>query len=418
MSVKDTKLYDLLGIAPNANENEIKKAYRKMAMKFHPDKNPDAGDKFKEISFAYEVLNDPEKKELYDKYGEEGLKEGGGMSGMDPEDLFSMFGFPFGGARRGGPGPRTGQKRKGKDTGYAFPVTLEDLYNGKHAKFPLKKTVTCSGCAGKGSSKPNSVTKCTHCEGRGVTVTLRHLGFGMVQQLQERCRQCNGEGEVIRPKDRCKQCSGNKVVEESKQLDVYVDKGMKHGTKITFAGEGDQIPDILPGDVIIVLQQEKHSVFTRQGNDLLIEKKISLVEALVGFQFTVKHLDGRTLVITLPRGEIVKPGDIKSVENEGMPHLGNPFEKGRLLVKFDIKFPENGSITPEMSKHLELALGKVTPVTGIPADAENVTLKSSGSSDKGRSKYSREVYEDDDEDEDDEDEDDPRGGPGVACHQQ
>jgi len=416
---KHTKLYEILEVPTTASSQEITKAYRKMAMKFHPDKNPDAGDKFKEISFAYEVLNDAEKREIYDKYGEEGLREGGG-GGMDQDDLFShifgmggMGGFPFGG--RGGPrgGPRASQKRKGKDKGYGYPVTLEELYKGKQAKHPLSRMVLCSGCEGKGTNKPRGSSKCTNCDGSGVQMTMRHLGFGMVQQLQEKCRSCDGEGEVIRAKDRCPQCKGNKVKEEVKQLDVYIDAGMKHGQKIVFNGEGDQLPDIIPGDVIFVLQQEKHPVFTREGSDLHITKKISLIEALVGVQFVVEHLDGRRLLVTSNKGEIVRPGDVKSIEGEGMPTNGNIFEKGKLFIRFDVEFPADGSIDAKAAQSLCTSLGAPHKVDESK-EYERVTLraetarKSARGEEQGRN-------DDMEEDEEEEDEDGPRG---VQCHQQ
>jgi len=255
---KSTQLYDILGLTPDASDGDIKKAYLKLARQFHPDKNPEGAEQFKEMQFAYEVLSSVEKRELYDKYGEDALKEGG-PGGFDGEDLFSMFGFGhFGHDHRGQRGPR---KRKGKDVYSAFHVTLGDLYNGKETKFKLDKTVICDNCKGKGSAKPNAVTKCKNCEGHGITVTLRPLAFGMVQQLQETCRQCGGAGEAIKQKDKCKTCDGSKVIEESKVLDVYVEKGMRHDQKITFREEGDQIPDIIPGDIVLVVQQEEHPVF-------------------------------------------------------------------------------------------------------------------------------------------------------------
>eukprot|EP01117_Protostelium_nocturnum_P003652 TRINITY_DN14937_c0_g1_i1.p1 TRINITY_DN14937_c0_g1~~TRINITY_DN14937_c0_g1_i1.p1 ORF type:complete len:448 (-),score=187.55 TRINITY_DN14937_c0_g1_i1:64-1407(-) len=419
------KLYDLLELPKTADENEIKKAYRKMAMKYHPDKNPDAGDKFKEISFAYEVLSDPEKREIYDKYGEEGLREGGG-GGMDADDIFShifgmggMGGFPFGG--RGGPGgPRGPQKRKGKDKGFGYPVSLEDLYKGKQAKFNHTKMVLCTDCNGKGANKPGAAVRCSQCHGSGVRTSIRHFGFGMAQQVQEECPSCDGEGETIKPKDRCKSCNGNKFRETTKQLDVYIDPGMKHGEKIVFSGEGDQpSPDILPGDIILVLQAEKHPQFTREGADLHITKKIKLIDALVGAQFVVTHLDGRQLAVSSEPGQIIKQGDVKAIENEGMPKNGNIFEKGKLFVKFDVEFPENGSINAAAVKQLEAALGTATPMPALKGEFEKVSLvqadvKSSGG------KHRREAYEDDDEyaEEDDDDSDDERHGPGVACAQQ
>jgi len=405
-----TRLYEILDIHVEATEQEIKTAYRKMAIKYHPDKNPGSEDKFKEISLAYEILSDPEKKSIYDKYGEEGLKEGGGMD----EDLFNFFGFPFGG-RGGRGGPGRAQKRKGKDVGVAYPVTLEELYNGKHSQFKLEKTVLCNTCSGKGSLSPDSSsTKCQACEGSGITVSLRPLGFGMVQQLQERCRTCHGEGEVIKLKDRCTECKGNKVMEQEKILDVYVEKGMKHGTKITFAGEGDQAPDILPGDVILVLQQKEHPTFKRDKDDLYLEKKISLGEALCGFKLVITHLDGRALLVSSNPGEIIRPGDVKCVEGEGMPQLKNPFTKGKLFIQFEVEFPEDGLFTPEVVKSLAAILPRPSDNLGpLPDDIEQVKLETPSATDgEDEHKHAREAYQDED------DEDQPRGGGGVTCHQQ
>jgi len=417
MSGKHTRLYDILGVTPGADGDAIKKAYLKMARTYHPDKNPEGAEKFKEIQVAYEILSDSEKKEIYDKYGEEGLKEGmGGPGGHD--DLFSFFGFPFARGGPGGPGgPRQGgppRKRKGKDVMTAYAVSLEDLYLGKETKFQIDKTVICPPCKGKGSAKPNSVTKCQGCDGSGITVTMRSLGFGMVQQLQERCRQCGGEGEVIKAKDRCKKCNGNKVIDEAKTLNVFVDKGMQHGQKIVFKEEGDQQPDIIPGDVILVLQQKEHPVFKREGDDLVIEKKIQLVEALCGFQFTITQLDGRHLVIKSREKEIIRPGDIKSVDGEGMPQYKNPLTKGNLLIRFDIEFPADGSITSAAAKALVQALPKPKEAV-VPADAEECYVSSFNVQNGQGRRRGREAYHD--ESSGDEDEGGREGG-GVACHQQ
>jgi len=283
---------------------------------------------------------------------------------------------------------------------------------GKETKFQIDKTIVCPSCKGKGSSKPNAVTKCQPCEGTGITITMRPLGFGMMQQLQERCRQCGGEGEVIKAKDKCKKCTGNKVIEESKTLDVYIDKGMQHGQKIVFKEEGDQLPDIIPGDVILVLQQKEHPIFKRDGDDLLIEKKILLVEALCGFQFAITHLDGRLLVIKSKPGELIRPGDIKSVESEGMPHHKNPTHKGNLLIKFDIEFPADGTINSNAAKSLLQILPK--PQEGvISPDAEECFVSSFNVQSNGR-RRTREAYDEGGSS----DEEGPSGSGGVACHQQ
>jgi len=397
---KETKLYDILGVSPEATPEEIKKAYKKLAIKFHPDKNPTAGDKFQEMTVAYEVLNDPEKRSIYDKYGEEGLREGADGDAFEPSDLFRMF---FGGGGRGG--RARGGKRKGKDVAIAFSVTLEDLYNGKQTKFNLDKTVLCKTCAGKGTTKNGASAKCDNCHGRGIVIKMRHIGFGMVQQIQEQCSACGGSGEMIKPKDRCPDCFGNKTKEEAKTLDVFIDKGMEHGTKVTFDGEGDQHPDIEPGDVILVLQMQDHPVFKRNKHDLLIEKKIKLVEALCGFQFSINHLDGRTLIIKSLPGEVIKPGDIKYIVSEGMPHYKNPFEKGKLLIHFDVEFPDDGFITPEIAKSLQRVLPEGAVLGTMPPDAEEVTISAGSVEDYGQGE------------EEEEEEEDSHGG-RVACEHQ
>jgi DnaJ family protein A protein 2 len=177
-------LYDLLEVSPTATEAELKKQYRKLALKYHPDKNPDAGDKFKDISHAYDVLSDPQKREMYDRFGEEGDQQ---QNGMTPEDLFSHF---FGGGRERRTGPR-----KGKDMMHPLKVSLEDLYKGKVSKLALQKQVICGKCNGKGG-KDGAVQKCTQCKGTGAKTVIRQMGF-MVQQFQTQCDNCSGTGTYI-----------------------------------------------------------------------------------------------------------------------------------------------------------------------------------------------------------------------------
>lgn len=409
-NVVDTKLYDLLGVQPGATENELKKAYRKLAKEYHPDKNPNAGDKFKEISFAYEVLSNPEKKELYDRYGEQGLREGsGGGSGMD--DIFShifgggLFGFMGGQSRS-----RNG-RRRGEDMMHPLKVTLEDLYNGKTTKLQLSKNVLCSSCSGQGG-KSGAVQKCTACRGRGVRVMIRQLAPGMVQQMQSVCSDCNGEGEVINEKDRCKKCEGKKVIKEVKILEVHVDKGMKHGQRITFAGEADQAPGVEPGDIVLVLQEKEHESFQREGNDLHMTHKIGLVEALCGFQFMFKHLDSRQIVVKYPPGKVIEPGSVRVVRGEGMPQYRNPFEKGDLFIKFDVQFPENNWINPEKLTELEDLLPARPESSTIASEAEEVDLQEFDSTRGSGTGQRREAYNDSS------DEESSHHGPGVQCAHQ
>lgn len=199
-----------------------------MAKEFHPDKNPEEGHRFKEISYAYEVLSDPKKRPIYDKYGLKGMQEGGMDGGYGPaENLLSHFfggglfdgglfgGFGMGGMRR---------RQRGEDTVHPLKVTLEDMYMGKTSKLQLSKNVICSTCSGKGSKSGVAMT-CHTCKGCGLKVSYRQLGPGMTQQMQSRCPDCQGEGEIIDEKDRCTSCSGKKVCNETKILEVHVDKG-------------------------------------------------------------------------------------------------------------------------------------------------------------------------------------------------
>ncbi|XP_059524109.1 dnaJ homolog subfamily A member 2 [Myotis yumanensis] len=410
-SVVDTKLYDILGVPPGASENELKKAYRKLAKEYHPDKNPNAGDKFKEISFAYEVLSNPEKRELYDRYGEQGLREGsGGGGGMD--DIFSHI---FGGGLFGFMGNQSRSRngrRRGEDMMHPLKVSLEDLYNGKTTKLQLSKNVLCSACNGQGG-KSGAVQKCSACRGRGVRIMIRQLAPGMVQQMQSVCSDCNGEGEVINEKDRCKKCEGKKVIKEVKILEVHVDKGMKHGQRITFAGEADQAPGVEPGDIVLLLQEKEHEVFQRDGNDLHMTYKIGLVEALCGFQFTFKHLDARQIVVKYPPGKVIEPGCVRVVRGEGMPQYRNPFEKGDLYIKFDVQFPENNWVSPDKLSELEDLLPSRPEVPNIIGDTEEVELQEFDSTRGSGGGQRREAYNDSSDEESS-----SHHGPGVQCAHQ
>ncbi|KAI3647454.1 hypothetical protein MP228_007675 [Amoeboaphelidium protococcarum] len=351
---KETKLYDLLEVKPDASDADLKKSYRKLALRYHPDKNPDAGDQFKEISHAYEVLSDPQKREIYDRYGEEGLNGQGGMGGgMNAEDLFSnIFGGSFfGGAGRGG---RSSGPKRGKDMIHQLRVSLEDLYKGKTAKLALQKNVLCSDCNGRGG-KEGAVSDCGGCRGTGVKVTLRQFG-PMVQQMQQVCNECNGEGQVIKEKDRCKTCAGKKIRGDKKVLEVHIERGMKDGQKIVFNGEGDQQPGVQPGDVVIVLDEKEHPKFSRKNDDLIYKAEIDLLTALAGGKMAIEHLDGHIALVTIVPGEVIKPGDLKTIPGEGMPIYKRSQDYGDLYIQFDIKFPAPNSLTPAQLKSLEKIL--------------------------------------------------------------
>ena len=217
--------YKILGVSKDASQEELKKAYRKLAVKHHPDKGGDP-ETFKEISSAYDVLSDPEKKDLYDKYGKEGVEQGGGGS-RDAEDIFSSL---FGGGRGGGGGRRGPQKTP--PIKHALNVKLEDVYKGKSSKLKITRDVLCKSCSGAGG-QAGFEKSCSTCSGRGAKMMLRQLGPGMMQQIQVPCDSCSGEGKTIDRRLMCKDCSGKKVTKESKIVEVHVDRGVKNGHKVS-----------------------------------------------------------------------------------------------------------------------------------------------------------------------------------------
>jgi len=408
--VKETELYERLSIPPEATTEDIKKAYKKSAMKYHPDKNPnnpDAAEKFKEISEAYEILSDEQKRQMYDKYGKEALKEGSGHSAHDIFEQFFGGGFSsFFGGPRGGP-------RKTEDIVHELQVSLEDIYKGKTTKLSVSRNVVCSTCSGNGTKSGANVGKCKTCDGRGIRLVIKQLGPGMIQQMQTVCPDCGGKGEQIKDEDRCGNCKGKKVIKDKKVLTVYVDKGMKHGQKIVFSGESDEAPGMEPGDIIFVLVEKKHDLFKRNGNDLYMEVSIPLIEALAGFAFTIKHLDDRTLLVKSEKGDIINPGDVKMIPSEGMPKHKSPFEKGNLYLHFNVEFPKAGSLKDPQLQQLEKILPSRRPAPKQTEDMEEVTLaKVSTQDQKSRSDGRRRAGSDDEEEEE--------GGQGqrVQCAQQ
>lgn len=369
--VKETAYYDTFGVDPSADATVIKKAYRKLALKYHPDKNPgneEAATKFKEISFQFSVLSDPEKRQLYDRYGEQGIKEGGGggRGGFSANDIFAQF-FGGGGFGGGRAGPETGP-----DTMYELELTLEQLYNGVTKKLAMRKNVICGDCNGVGGKNPRT---CHQCNGQGRVVIERMMG-PFVQQMQTTCDICQGQGEMINPKDKCQPCNGKKVKQERKIFEVQVTPGMKDDERVVFEGDGDQQPGIEPGDVIIVIKQKKHPVFTRKDQDLYMVMNITLQEALCGFKKHIKHLDApdeRYLMVNVLPGEVIKPGSHKAISGEGMTHIRHRHIKGDIIIKFNVEFPTH--ISHDAALVIEKALGTRSQDTEMNIDAEEVELR-------------------------------------------
>jgi DnaJ homolog subfamily A member 2 len=262
--VDTNKLYETLEIDKNATPKEIKKAYFRLSKLHHPDKGGEEH-KFKEISAAYEILSDPEKRKSYDQYGLEGVDDEGGAAARG-EDLFSMF---FGGSRRGR-GGGGGGPRKGPAVNHPIKVSLEDLYNGKTVKLAVNRKVIVG-----------EVTTCTKCRGQGAVMEVRQIGPGMITQMQRTCSDCSGQGNMAQTKS------------ERKVLEVHVEKGMAHNSKVTFRNMADEVPGLEPGDVNFIIQEKEHELFKRKGADLLVTREISLNQALCGYSVRIMKRDER-----------------------------------------------------------------------------------------------------------------------------
>ena len=325
--VDTTKYYKILGVDKNASKDEIKKAYRNLVRTKHPDKGG-SEEEFQNIQLAYDTLSDENKRKVYDEYGEEGLKEG--MTGEEPTDIFDLF-------TRGG---KKNVKRKTKSVLQAMEVSLEDIFMGKEKYLEIKRYRICKKCKGNGSKDPNANTKCPGCNGKRVKLVVQRMG-NTILQSQQTCPDCRGEGYIIKNEDKCPTCKGQKVNQESKTLKIMLDKGAPDGKRYTFEGESDEMPGYDPGDVIIEIRIKKHPVFERTGADLTMKADISLLEALTGFQLLINHLDGRHVLINSKKGEIIKPGVIKTVKECGMPFFDHPTRFGNLYIKFNIHFPKS-----------------------------------------------------------------------------
>lgn len=337
--------YDLLGVSKGDDASTIKKAYRKLAIKFHPDKNPDdaaAEEKFKEIGEAYEVLSDEDKRAAYDRYGhaafEGGMGGGGGGGFHDASDIFSqVFGGAFGGGFEdffggGGGGRRRGgasAKRPGSDLRYDLEISLEEAAEGVEKELEIEKEATCGGCGGKGSKSSAGAKPCTTCGGRGAVT--RQAGI-FVQQTT--CPECRGAGEVI--SDPCKQCNGKGTDDQETRIKIRIPAGVDSGTRLRSSGNGDAGFRGGPaGDLYVFIHIKKHDVFEREGENLFCEVPIPFDVAALGGELKVPTLEGESS-IKVPAG--TQSGTIFRLRNKGIKDLSTGY-KGDLHVEVQVEVP-------------------------------------------------------------------------------
>ena len=354
----DQDYYKVLGVSRNATQEEIKSAYRKLAIKYHPDKNrgnKEAEERFKEATEAYEVLSDPQKRSSYDSFGKAGLGAGAGggrPSGYkaytdfsdifgDVGDIFSDF---FGGAFGSSWGGRGGQRRRDADLRYNLEIDLEDVASGKEIKIQIPREEACDTCRGSGAASDSGGSDCHTCNGIGQV--RRTQGFFSVTTT---CPTCQGKGRVIR--NPCKVCRGQGTVEKKRTLHIKVPPGVESGSRLKVTGEGENSGSGMPGDLYVVIHIQPHSLFERQGNDLLLQVDIPLTAALLGSEVEIPTVGGSRVKMKIPSG--TESGSIFRLKGKGLPYLGRG-GKGDQHVIVSLKLPKSMSKRAvELTKELE-----------------------------------------------------------------
>lgn len=368
-NTQDDSLYKELGIDKKATSNDIKKAYKKMALKYHPDRNKEDGaeERFKKISKAYDILSDESKRKQYDMFGLDavngtnGIPSGFSGGGNNPFDLFdNIFGNNHGMGPRGFNNKPT--RRKARNVVKEITVDLVDIYNEKKLKLALSSNVKCSKCNGKGASSSASIKTCSKCDGSGVFVQIQQIGPGMISQSTQTCNVCRGNGKEIDAKDKCLNCGGTKTEKNKQIIEIQLNRTHKQGDKIRFDGYADYEPDSdSNGDLIIVLNETNSSNFIRIGNDLVYTKTISLLDSLCGMDLIIDHMDNRKLFIKTC--EVIQPESIHKIDGEGMSIASC------MYIKFKVIFPTR------LSDERKAYIKKLIQPNSKKEDSINNTLK-------------------------------------------
>lgn len=329
--------YKTLGVEKNASEDEIKKAFRKLAHQHHPDKGGDEK-KFKEASEAYQTLSDKKKRSEYDTYGSAGPGFGGGQGGFDSSgfggfqggqgfegvDLNDIFGDFFGGSRRE-------QVRRGRDISVDLELSFSEGVFGVDRKVFITKTSSCDSCHGSGAKLGTKTKECANCKGRGRTQESVRTILGTFAQERE-CTSCHGSGKV--PEEKCSTCKGAGIARKQEEITIRVPAGIQNGEQVRLTGAGEAVQNGSAGDLYVRIHTASHKVFKRDGSNLVMNAEVKLTDAILGAEYTIETLDGQ-IKVKIPKG--VSSGEVLRVRDKGVPTVGK--HRGDLLIKLEIKTP-------------------------------------------------------------------------------
>ena len=352
MSKRD--FYEILGISKSASDDEIKKAYRKLAIKYHPDKNPDdkaAEDKFKEAAEAYEILSNPEKRQRYNQFGHAGMggaSQGGGGGhyggGMNMDDIFSQFGdiFGGGGGSRGGGGGR--RVVRGSNLRVKVKLNLQEVAKGAEKKIKVNKFVSCGTCKGSGA-KNGTFDTCKLCNGSGVQTRVQQTFLGAMQ-TQTTCSGCNGEGKTV--KDKCNTCHGDGIVRAEEVITINIPAGVAEGMQLSVGGKGNAAPrGGINGDLLVVIEEEEHLELKRDGSNLFYDSYVNFVDAALGTSIEIPTVDAKVKIKIEPG---TQSGKVLRLKGKGLPDV-NHYGTGDLLVNINVWTPQ--ALTADEKKTLE-----------------------------------------------------------------
>ncbi|WP_019947764.1 molecular chaperone DnaJ [Hymenobacter aerophilus] len=338
--------YEVLSVAKNAAGDEIKKAYRKVAIKYHPDKNPDdptAEDKFKEAAEAYEVLSDEQKRARYDRYGHQGMGGGGGGP-QNMEDIFSQFGDIFGGGGfesffgGGGRGQQAGRRvRKGSNLRIKLKLDLEEVANGVEKKIKVKRYVACEPCSGTGAKNGTDLKTCQTCQGQGQVKRVVNTMLGQMVSAST-CPTCEGEGKVVT--STCDVCKGDGRQLHEEVIPINIPAGVAEGMQLSMTGKGNY-PERggVPGDLLIQIEEEPHELLRREGNNIMFEQYISFVDAALGSNIEVPTIEGKVKIKVEPG---TQPGKILRLRGKGIKDI-NGYGRGDQLIHLNVWTPKSVS---------------------------------------------------------------------------